>query len=80
MRPGVKLAVVDRNFSMGHHGIFCEEIKSALYALPAPPQVFGYVAGRGGGDITPELLREAWEDCAAGRGDLNAPIWLEDSR
>lgn len=80
LKPGVKLAVVDRNYSMGHHGIFCEEIKSALYAMKEPPPVFGYVAGLGGGDITVELLCEAWEDCAAGRGDLNAAVWLEDAR
>lgn len=80
LRPGVKLAVVDRNFSMGHHGIFCEEIKSALYGLPDAPEVRGYVAGLGGGDITPELLCEAWEDCAAGRPDGFKPVWMEDAR
>ncbi|OGD20737.1 MAG: pyruvate ferredoxin oxidoreductase [Candidatus Aminicenantes bacterium RBG_13_59_9] len=48
-----KIAVVDRNISYGHHGIFFQEIKSALYGLKDAPAVFGYIAGLGGRDITP---------------------------
>jgi pyruvate/2-oxoacid:ferredoxin oxidoreductase alpha subunit len=55
-----KVAVFDRNISFGHHGIFCQEIKSALYNFKRDerPIVFGYIGGLGGRDITPELLED----------------------
>jgi len=62
-----KVVVLDRNCSFGHHGIFHQEIKSALYELPAAdhPQVFGVIAGLGGRDVTPEdleaMLTGVWE-------------------
>ena len=79
VRPDVPLAVVDRNYSMGHHGIFCEEIKSALYSLPRRPAVRGYVAGLGGGDITVELLKEIWRETRDAAED-EAAVWMEDPR
>ena len=44
--------------SPGHGGIFAEEIRSALYDLPAEqhPVVFGHVVGLGGRDVTPEVI------------------------
>lgn len=54
-----KVAVLDRDCSYGHHGIWFQEIKSALYSLPNEerPTLFGYIAGLGGRDITPHTLR-----------------------
>jgi pyruvate/2-oxoacid:ferredoxin oxidoreductase alpha subunit len=54
------VVVLDRNCSFGHHGIFHQEIKSALYDLsPADrPRVRGIVAGLGGRDITPRMLEQ----------------------
>lgn len=53
-----KVAVIDRNISFGHSGIFAQEIKSALYDGQEGPQLFGFIAGLGGKDITPEdILR-----------------------
>jgi pyruvate/2-oxoacid:ferredoxin oxidoreductase alpha subunit len=51
-----KIAVVDRNFSFGASGIFAQEIRAALCNLDARPLVFGYIAGLGGRDVTPETL------------------------
>ncbi len=53
-----KVAVLDRNISPGHGGIFAEELRSALYDLPhgERPAVFGYVLGLGGRDVTPEVI------------------------
>jgi pyruvate/2-oxoacid:ferredoxin oxidoreductase alpha subunit len=48
-----KLAVVDRNISYGHHGIFFQEVKSALFGAADGLPVFGFIAGLGGRDITP---------------------------
>jgi pyruvate/2-oxoacid:ferredoxin oxidoreductase alpha subunit len=54
------VVVLDRDCSFGHHGIFHQEIKSALYDLsPADrPLVRGIVAGLGGRDITPRTLKQ----------------------
>jgi pyruvate/2-oxoacid:ferredoxin oxidoreductase alpha subunit len=54
-----KVTVVDRNFSFGASGIFFQELKAALYNSPARPPVFGFVAGIGGRDITPDTFAEA---------------------
>lgn len=55
-----KLAVIDRNFSYGASGIFAQEIRAALCNEPRRPLVFGYVAGLGGRDVTPELLEDIY--------------------
>jgi pyruvate/2-oxoacid:ferredoxin oxidoreductase alpha subunit len=47
-----RAAVVDRNCSYGAHGIFFQEVKSAIYGEAGMPPVFGYIAGLGGRDIT----------------------------
>jgi len=52
-----KVAVVDRNISFGHGGIFAEEIKSALYNGPHRPPIFGFIIGLGGRDVTPASIR-----------------------
>ncbi|OGR88014.1 MAG: pyruvate ferredoxin oxidoreductase [Elusimicrobia bacterium RIFCSPHIGHO2_02_FULL_57_9] len=78
------LAVVDRNCSPGTGGIFFQEIKAALYPHPAPPPVYGFIAGLGGGDITQELLEEIWLEAADKRAEPGAarvePVWMEDPR
>jgi pyruvate/2-oxoacid:ferredoxin oxidoreductase alpha subunit len=53
-----KIAVVDRNISYGHHGIFSQELKSAIYGHGDCKPVFGFIAGLGGRDITPSSFRE----------------------
>jgi pyruvate/2-oxoacid:ferredoxin oxidoreductase alpha subunit len=53
-----RAAVVDRNCSYGAHGIFYQEVKSALYGEAGMPPVFGYIAGLGGRDITVDSFKE----------------------
>jgi pyruvate ferredoxin oxidoreductase alpha subunit len=55
-----KIAVVDRNFSFGASGIFAQEIRAALCNNNNHPKVFGYIAGLGGRDVTPEILTEIY--------------------
>jgi pyruvate ferredoxin oxidoreductase alpha subunit len=57
---GVKvLAVMDRAISYGGPGgPVCSEVRSALYNTPDKPQVFGFVAGLGGRDITGAMFEE----------------------
>ena len=58
-----KIAVIDRNISPGHGGIFAMEIKSALYNQPLNkrPMLFPFIAGLGGRDITPETVNQIIE-------------------
>ena len=56
-----KVAVIDRNFSFGAGGIFAQEIRAALCTLASPPTIFGYIAGLGGRDITPETLSDIYQ-------------------
>ena len=58
--PAQKVAVIDRNFSFGAGGIFAQEIRAALYNSNEHPPVFGYIAGLGGRDVTPEILAEIY--------------------
>jgi pyruvate/2-oxoacid:ferredoxin oxidoreductase alpha subunit len=53
-----KVAVVDRNISYGCHGIFYQEVKSALYGQDGAPPLFGFIAGLGGRDITVDSFKE----------------------
>lgn len=80
VRPGMTLAVVDRNYSPGGTGIFFEEVRAALYPLGSRPKVYGFITGLGGGDITPELLREMWKEAKDGRADPSIPAWMEEAR
>ncbi len=52
-----RVAVIDRNISFGHHGIFFQEVKSALYGRTDIP-IVGYITGLGGRDVTPAVIRE----------------------
>jgi pyruvate/2-oxoacid:ferredoxin oxidoreductase alpha subunit len=54
-----KVAVIDRNLSAGVGGIFAHELRASLYPREKRPQVFGFISGLGGRDITPELIEEA---------------------
>jgi pyruvate/2-oxoacid:ferredoxin oxidoreductase alpha subunit len=55
-----RVAVLDRNISPGHSGIFAEEVRAALYDQPAGkrPDIRGYIVGLGGRDVTPAVIEE----------------------
>jgi pyruvate/2-oxoacid:ferredoxin oxidoreductase alpha subunit len=53
-----KVAVIDRNLSAGIGGIFAQELKASLYSREERPQIFGFISGLGGRDVTPELIEE----------------------
>ena len=72
------VAVLDRNVSPGHGGIFAEELRSALYDLPhaARPEVFGFVLGLGGRDITPAVIDDVIAQARAGTAPTREDIWV----
>ena len=61
--------VLDRDHSPGLGGILQQEIRAALYGLPAAPRVHGVLAGVGGVNVPPrriqEMVRAALQDAPA---------------
>lgn len=54
-----RIAIIDRNLSAGVGGVFAQELRASLYAQEERPQIFGFISGLGGRDITPGLIEEA---------------------
>jgi pyruvate/2-oxoacid:ferredoxin oxidoreductase alpha subunit len=73
-----KVAVMDRNCSYGHHGIWFQELKSALYTMPENerPNIYGYVAGLGGRDITEKTIRHTIEETRARMTPEPETVWV----
>lgn len=75
----VKIGVLDRNYSAGSGGVFCHEVRAALQEClrldGRGPLVQGYLAGVGGGDVVPDLVREAVADLAR-REAAGEPLWM----
>ena len=71
-----KIAVIDRNFSFGATGIFAQEVRAALCNVPRHPLVYGYVAGIGGRDITPEMLEDIYWKTKESAVPEKEAIWI----
>jgi pyruvate/2-oxoacid:ferredoxin oxidoreductase alpha subunit len=73
-----RVAVLDRNISPGHGGIFAEEIRSALYDIPPDdrPTLFGYVVGLGGRDVTPAVIDGIIDGTLAGEVPEREDLWV----
>ncbi len=78
LRGVQRVAVIDRNLSAGHGGIFAEELRAALYdADPAErPQLFGYIVGLGGRDVTPETIDDIIEHTQSAEAATRPDIWV----
>lgn len=61
LRHAKKIAVIDRNLSPGQEGIFCEELKSALYSKGNGIPVFGFVLGLGGSNVSPLHIKKVFD-------------------
>jgi pyruvate/2-oxoacid:ferredoxin oxidoreductase alpha subunit len=57
-----KAVVIDRNIGFGVSGIFCQEVKAAMYNQKNTPPIFGVIAGLGGRDVTSKNIIEIYED------------------
>ncbi len=73
-----RVAVLDRNFSPGHGGIFAEEIRSALYDVSAEdrPTLYGYVLGLGGRDVTPEVVEDVIDRTRRASEPERQDLWV----
>jgi pyruvate/2-oxoacid:ferredoxin oxidoreductase alpha subunit len=71
-----KIAVIDRNFSVGGGGIFCQELRSALVHSSDHPLVFSYIAGSGGTDVNPETIGKIALKTMGKSTPADAPEWI----
>ena len=76
LRGKRKIAVVDRNCSVGAGGIFCQELRAALVHSPDHPNIFGYIAGSGGTDITPGVIRGIALKTLESSSPADLPEWI----
>jgi pyruvate/2-oxoacid:ferredoxin oxidoreductase alpha subunit len=78
LRSVPRVAVLDRNISPGHGGIFAEELRSALYDVPLDdrPMVFGYVLGLGGRDVTPAVIDDVIERTRSATAPEREDLWV----
>jgi pyruvate/2-oxoacid:ferredoxin oxidoreductase alpha subunit len=76
LRGKKKIAVIDRNISLGNGGIFCQELRAALVHSPDHPSTFSYIAGVGGTDVTPEVIQRIAVDAMNRAEPSDAPIWI----
>jgi len=75
-----KIAVIDRNISLGDGGIFCQELRAGLVHSPDHPFTFSYIAGIGGTDVTPEVIQKIALDTKNRTESTDQPVWImEDS-
>jgi pyruvate/2-oxoacid:ferredoxin oxidoreductase alpha subunit len=73
-----KIAVIDRNISLGNGGIFCQELRGALVHSLDHPWTFSYIAGVGGTDVTPEVIQKIAADAIGRTKPWDPPIGLEE--
>jgi len=71
-----KVAVLDRGLSFGQSGFFAQEIRAALCNEDQRPQIFGFVTGLGGRDVTPELIRQMITYTLENDRPQNDMIWI----
>ncbi|HTY22825.1 MAG TPA: pyruvate ferredoxin oxidoreductase [Desulfomonilaceae bacterium] len=71
-----KIAVIDRNISLGREGIFCSELKAALANSPERHCIQGYLAGIGGTDVTPEIIGRIVLHALEMQEATDGPIWM----
>jgi len=76
LRGKKKIAVIDRNFSLGSGGIFCQELRAALIHSPDHPLTFSYIAGVGGTDVPPEMIQKIVLDVENRKEPMDVPIWI----
>ena len=73
-----RVAVLDRNISPGHGGIFAEEIRAALYDVPPEdrPILFGYILGLGGRDVTPAVIDDIIDNTRSKAQPEREDLWV----
>lgn len=76
LKGSKRIVVLDRNISFGGEGIFCQELKAALYGMEPRPEVIDVIAGLGGLDVTPEGLGDLYQKVVRGEIRSGKPYWM----
>lgn len=88
LRGVPKVAVIDRNISIGKGGIFCQELKSALYGLDGgrdgggnggrngQPKIYGYIAGLAAAHVGPEMIEQMATEALQKDTPDSTPRWI----
>jgi pyruvate/2-oxoacid:ferredoxin oxidoreductase alpha subunit len=71
-----KIAILDRNISIGKEGIWCQEIKAALYPLDRRPTITNYIAGICGADVSPTMIEDMVTGALNRDEPADLPIWV----
>jgi pyruvate/2-oxoacid:ferredoxin oxidoreductase alpha subunit len=71
-----KIAVIDRNISLGGGGIFCQELRAILVHSPDHPYTYSYIAGIGGTDVTPEVIQKIALEVMDRSAPIDQSIWV----
>jgi len=73
-----RVAVIDRNCSIGSGGIFAQEVRAALHAHgKSDTPVFAYIAGLGGVNVSADRVAEIARDALGRRAPWPDPILEE---
>ncbi len=76
LRHVSKVAVIDRNMSYGHGGVFAMETKAAMYEQEARVPIFEFIAGMGGTDVTPAIISQIFEYTFKHDVPEGEPVWM----
>jgi pyruvate/2-oxoacid:ferredoxin oxidoreductase alpha subunit len=76
LRGKKRIAVIDRNVSLGNGGIFGQELRAALVHSPDHPLIYSYLAGIGGTDVDPEVVQKIAFDAMGRREPKDESIWI----
>jgi len=71
-----KVAVVDRNCSLGAGGIFAQEIRSEICNLKERPTVYSFVAGLGGRDVPLAVLEQICRETLENDAPQQGSVWI----
>jgi pyruvate/2-oxoacid:ferredoxin oxidoreductase alpha subunit len=71
-----KIAVIDRNISLGAGGIFCQELRAALIHSQDHPWIYSYIAGIGGTDINLEVIQKIALETMTRTSPADTPTWI----
>jgi pyruvate/2-oxoacid:ferredoxin oxidoreductase alpha subunit len=77
LKHAKRVAVVDRAVSIGAGGILSQEIKQALFNASGMPDVFSFITGLGGMDVTPELLNRIFMQTIEASENPAKGFWVE---
>jgi len=76
LRGKKKIAVIDRNISLGGGGIFCQELRAALIHSSEHPLIYSFIAGIGGTDVTSEVIKKIALDVLKRDDPVDKPVWI----